>query len=174
MSPSVFWKTFIAGVVATFVMTMTGFWQHGIGIRPIDVGAMLAANMTSVHPDTPYSLVAGNLAHFANGVLLAFLWVAFFRQYVPGSWLVHGFAYGIVLALAASVAFFPLIADVGVFFSHTRAPGAMLLTTTVVYVTYGMGLALSLELAGFGASTAERVAEGVRLEIWTRRERRRA
>ena len=27
MSPSVFWRTAIAGFIATFVMTMTGFWQ---------------------------------------------------------------------------------------------------------------------------------------------------
>jgi uncharacterized membrane protein YagU involved in acid resistance len=174
MSPSVFWKTIIAGVVATFVMTMTGFWQHGIGIRPVDIGAMLTANMTSAHPGTPYSLVAGNLAHLANGVILAFLWVAIFRQYVPGSWLVHGFVYGVALALAASVVYFPLIADVGVFFSGTSAPGAMLLASTIVYLAYGFALALSLEVAGIGASAAERVAEGVRLEIWTRRERRRA
>src|SRR5689334_6990061 len=69
MSPSVFWRTIIAGVVATFVMTMTGFWQHGIGIRSMDVGAMLAANMTLAHPDTSYSLVAGNLALFGIGLL---------------------------------------------------------------------------------------------------------
>ena len=50
----------------------------------------------------------------------------------------------------------------------------MLLATTVVYVAYGLALALSLELAGIGASTAERVAGDVRLEIWPQRDWRRA
>ncbi len=56
-----FWKTVVAGLVATYVMTVTGFWQSGLGLAAMDVGAMLAGNMTAAHPDMPYSLVAGNL-----------------------------------------------------------------------------------------------------------------
>src|SRR5439155_1662991 len=84
-------------------MTMTGFWQHGVGIRTVDVGALLATNMTSSHPEMPYHLFAGSLAHFANGVLLALLWVAFVRRYVPGSWLLHGIAYGVLLTVVAEL-----------------------------------------------------------------------
>ena len=175
MSPSVFWRTTIAGVVATFTMAMTGFLAHGIGIRSFDVGAMLTADMTSLHPEAPYSLVAGNLAFYALGILLALLWVALFRQYVQGSWLVHGFVYGGALWLIGSVIFFPLISDVGVFFARTRAPGALLLAYGLIQLAYGFGLSLGLEVADIGARAAERVAaEGVRLEIWPRRERRRA
>jgi len=47
MTPSVFWRTIIAGVVATFAMTLTGFWQHGVGIHPMDFGAYLAASMNA-------------------------------------------------------------------------------------------------------------------------------
>ena len=174
MSLSVFWRTLIAGVVATFVMTMTGFWQHGIGLRAVDFGATLAANMTSPHAGTPYSVFAGNLAHFGIGVVFALLWVALFRLYVQGSWLVHGFAYGVALAILASLIGFPLFADTGVFFSHTAAPGMMFVSILVMHLAYGYTLALGLELAGIGASAAERVSEDVRLEIWPRRERRRA
>ena len=173
MSPSVFWRTAIAGFIATFVMTMTGFWQHGVGIRTVDVGFLLATNMTASHPEMPYSLFAGNLAHFANGVLLALIWVAFVRRYVPGSWVLHGIVYGVFLMVIADLFVFPLIADVGVFFARTRAPGAMLLASLIVYLAYGLALTLGLELAGIGA-TAGRVVEDVRLEIWPRRERRRA
>src|SRR5439155_12826334 len=154
-------------------MTMTGFWQHGVGIRTVDVGALLATNMMSSHPEAPYSLFAGNLAHFANGVLLALIWVAFVRRYVPGSWLLHGIAYGVFLMVIADLIVFPLITDVGVFFTRTRAPGAMLLASLIVHLAYGLALTLSLELAGIGAA-AGRIVEGVRLEIWPKRERRRA
>ncbi len=34
-----FWKTVIAGLIANYVMTMTGFWQSGLGLAAIDVGA---------------------------------------------------------------------------------------------------------------------------------------
>src|SRR5438045_1851594 len=173
MSPSVFWRTAIAGFIATFVMTMTGFWQHGVGIRTVDVGWLLTTNMSSAHPELPYYLFAGNLAHFANGVLLALLWVAFVRRYVPGSWLLHGLAYGVMLMVVADLIVFPLIADVGVFFARTRAPGAMILASLIVHLAYGLALTLSLELAGIGAA-AGRIVEGVRLEIWPKRERRRA
>jgi len=175
MSPSVFWRTIVTGVVATFVMTMTGFWQHGVGIRPLDFGAILATNMSSAHPGTAYGIFAGNLAHFTNGVLFAFLWVALLRQYVAGSWLVHGLVYGIVLAIVASLIGLPLVADTGVFFTRMPAPGAMLLATAIMHLAYGFALCLSLEVARIGARAADRVAaEGVRLEIWPRRERRRA
>ena len=175
MTPSVFWRTIIAGVVATFVMTMTGFWQHGVGIRPMDFGAYLTASMNSAHPDAVYGMYAGNAAHFALGVVFALLWVALFRQYVPGSWLVHGLSYGVALAFVAALIGFPLFADTGVFFMRARAPGAMMLATFVMHLAYGFALTLGLEIAGIGARAADRVAaEGVRLEIWPRRERRRA
>src|SRR5207247_1420205 len=111
-----------------------------------------------------YFLFAGNLAHFMNGVLLALLFVALIRPYVPGSWLVHGLGYGLALAVIASAVVFPLVADVGVFFSRTRAPAAMLLGSLIMHLFYGFGLTLGLEVAGIGARAAERVAaEGVRL-----------
>ena len=87
----------------------------------------------------------------------------------------HGLVYGVALAILAALIGFPLFADTGVFFTRTRAPGAMLLATFVMHFAYGFALTLGLEVAGIGARAADRVAaEGVRLEIWPRRERRRA
>ena len=65
-----FWKTVVAGLIANCVMTMTGFWQSGLGLAQIDVGALITASMTAAHPDSAYTPVAGNLAHFTNGVIL--------------------------------------------------------------------------------------------------------
>ncbi len=39
MSGEQFWKTVVAGLIATYVMTMTGFWQSGLGLAALDVGA---------------------------------------------------------------------------------------------------------------------------------------
>ncbi len=84
MSGEQFWKTVVAGLIANYVMTMTGFWQSGLGLATIDVGAMIAGSMTAAHPDAPYTLVVGNLVHFANGVILALIWVTFLQKRVPG------------------------------------------------------------------------------------------
>ncbi len=147
-----FWKTILAGMIASYVMTMTGFWQSGLGIPAVDVGAMIADSMTAAHPDAPYTLVAGNLVHFANGVILALIWVAFLQQRVPGNWLVQGLVYALIAQLGAWVVVAPLAFGVGLFFMNTPAPGQMMLATAVVHVAYGLSLTLSLRVAGVGAT----------------------
>ena len=147
-----FWKTIIAGMIASYVMTMTGFWQSGLGLEAIDVGAMITRSMTATHPDTPYPLVAGNIAHFANGVILALIWVAFLQQRVPGNWIVQGLVYALLTTLGAWVVVAPLAFGVGLFFTNTPAPAQMMLATLVVHVAYGLSLTLSLRLAGVGAT----------------------
>ncbi|MCH8959526.1 MAG: tetratricopeptide repeat protein, partial [Proteobacteria bacterium] len=116
-----FWKTVVAGLIANYVMTMTGFWQSGLGLAAIDVGAMITGSMTAAHPDAPYTLVAGNLAHFANGVILALIWVAFLQKRVPGNWIVQGLVYALITQLAAWVIVAPLAFGAGFFFTNTPA-----------------------------------------------------
>lgn len=145
-----FWKTVVAGLIATYAMTMTGFWQSGLGLPAVDVAAMLAGNMTAAHPGMPYSLVAGNVAHLANGVLLALVWVAFLQERVPGNWIVQGVVYAVITELVAVVVVVPLAAGVGIFFANTPAPGRMLLASAVPHLAYGLSLTLSLQLAGAG------------------------
>ncbi len=151
ISKDQFWKTIIAGIIASYAMTMTGFWQSGLGLAAIDVGAMVTGSMTAAHPNTPYPLVAGNLAHFANGVMLALIWVAFLQRRVPGNWIVQGLVYALIAQLAAWVVVAPLAFGVGLFFTNTPAPGRMMLATAVVHVAYGLSLTLSLKVAGVEA-----------------------
>ena len=147
-----FWKTVVAGLIANYVMTMTGFWQSGLGLAAIDIGAMNTGSMTAAHPDAPYTLVAGNLAHFANGVILALIWVAFLQKRVPGNWIVQGLIYALITQLAAWVIVAPLAFGAGLFFTNTPAPGRMMLATAVVHVAYGLWLTLSLKVAGVRAA----------------------
>ncbi len=147
-----FLKTVVSGLIANYVMTMTGFWQSGLGIAPIDVGAMITGSMTAAHPDVPYGLVAGNLAHFANGVILALMWVAFLQERVPRNWVVQGLVYALITQLAAWVVVSPLAFGVGLFFTNTPAPGRMMLATAVTHVAYGLSLTLSLHVAGVRAA----------------------
>ncbi len=148
MSGEQFWKTVVAGLIATFVMTMTGFWQTGLGLAAVDVGAMITGSMTAAHPDAPYTLVAGNLVHFANGITLALLWVAFLQERVPGNWIVQGLVYALITQLGAWVVVAPLAFDAGLFFTNTPTPGRMMLATASTHVAYGLSLTLSLKVAG--------------------------
>ena len=143
-----FWKTVVAGLIANYVMIMTGFWQSGLGLAAVDVGAMITGSMTAAHPDEPYTLVAGNLAHFANGVVLALIWVAFLQERVPGNWILQGLVYALLTTLAAWTVVAPLAFGVGFFFTNTPAPGWMMLATLVVHLAYGLSLTLSLKVAG--------------------------
>ncbi len=150
-----FLKTVFSGLIANYVMTMTGFWQSGLGIAAIDIGAMITGSMTAAHPDAPYGLVAGNLVHFANGVILALIWVAFLQRRVPGNWIVHGLVYALITQLAAWVVVAPLAFGVGLFFTNTPAPGPMMLATAVPHVAYGLSLTLSLHVAGVRAARTQ-------------------
>lgn len=150
-----FGATVAAGLVATFVMTMTGFWQSGLGLPAVDVGAMLAGSMNGAHGDGEiYGVVAGNLAHFANGAVLALVFVAFLQDLLPGGWLLQGLIYAVVTTLAAALVVVPLAAGAGIFFTNTPMPGAMTLASTVIHLAYGLSLTLSLEVAGLGAGCA--------------------
>lgn len=146
-----FMATVVAGVVATFVMTMTGFWQAGLGLPAVDVGGMLAGSFNGAHAEArPYGVVAGNLAHFVNGVVLALIFVAFLQRRLPGGWLLQGLAYAILTTLAAALVVVPLAAGAGIFFTNTPMPGQMTLASTVVHLAYGISLTLALEVAGHG------------------------
>ncbi len=152
ISEEQFWKTVVAGLIANYVMTMTGFWQSGLGLATIDLGAMIADSMTAAHPDAPYTPVAGNLVHFANGVILALIWVAFLQERVPGNWIVHGLVYALITQLGAWVVVAPLAFGVGFFFIKTPTPGWLMLSTLVVHFAYGLSLTLSLKVAGVRAA----------------------
>jgi uncharacterized membrane protein YagU involved in acid resistance len=144
MSERVFFRATIAGLIATFVMTMTGFWVDGIGLPQMDVGATLAES-------SDHGWTWGNLAHFINGVLLALIYVQWVRPNLPGNWIVKGIAYGILATLASAIVVAPLAAGAGIFFSKTPIPVAMTTASTIVHLAYGLALALSYEVAVRGA-----------------------
>lgn len=148
MSEKVFIRATIAGLIATFVMTLTGFWIDGIGLPQMDVGAMLAES-------SDHGWTWGNLAHFVNGVLLALIYVQWIRPNLPGNWIVKGIVYGILTTLAAAIVVAPLAAGVGIFFSKTPMPVAMTIASTIVHLAYGLALALSYEVAVNGRKIGE-------------------
>lgn len=134
-------RTIVVGVLATHIMTMTGFWQAGLGLPKMDVGKMLAANMG-------HEYAWGQLAHYFNGILLALIFAGWLSRLLPGSGLVKGLAYGLLTTVAAQLVIVPLASPAGIFFSNTPNPGWMVLGGLVPHLAYGVAVGLGSELLG--------------------------
>ncbi len=153
MSVSVFWRTVICGLIATFVMTMIAFLQSGIGLPAIDLGHILKESFNHVHGGEPYSLVWGNAAYNAGGIMMALVWVSFLQTRFPGKWLIQGVSLGILISVVMGLVVSPLVSSAagesfGLFYTDTWAPGLIILAGLVMHLGYGLTLTLSLKVAG--------------------------
>ena len=153
MSASIFWRTVICGMIATFVMTMVSFIQGGVGLPAIDLGHILKASFNHVHTGEPYTLLWGNAAFNVGGVLMALIWVSFLQSRIPGNWIIQGILYGIIISVFVGLVVSPLVSlaagdSFGIFYLDTWAPGLILLSGLVMHISYGITLALSLKVAG--------------------------
>lgn len=153
ISSATFWRTVICGLIATFTMTMVSFLQGGIGLPAIDIGHILKETFNHVHGDEVYSLIWGNAAFNAGGVLMALFWVAFLQNRIPGNWFVQGIIYGIIISVVAGLVISPLFARAagetfGIFYTDTWIPGLILLAGVLMHLAYGITLTLCLKVAG--------------------------
>lgn len=158
ISGSIFWRTVVSGIIATFVMAMVAFLQGGFGLPTIDVGHILKSGFNHVHTGDPYSITIGNIAYFVVGIKLALIWVVFLQNRAPGNWIVQGLLYGILISLVAGLFVAPLASRAagepfGLFYADTWAPGLMMLAGIIMHIAYGLTLTLCLKVAGVKHST---------------------
>lgn len=145
-----FSETVIAGLIATFMMSMLAFLSSGIGLPVIDVGYMLKEIFNHIHEQDPYSILWGNTAYYIGGILLALIWVVFLDNKLPGSWLIQGIIYGIIISIVAAVIVSPAISmaggeSFGLFYMDTWFPVLNILAGLIMHVGYGITLLLCLE-----------------------------
>jgi hypothetical protein len=153
MTSSIFWRTVISGILATFAMAMTAFLQGGFGLPVIDVGHILRMSFNYVHVDEPYSIAWGNLAYFVVGIKLALLWVAFLQAHIRVHFMVQGFVYGLLISLIAGLVVAPLASKAagepfGFFYADTWVPGLVILAGIGMHIAYGLVLSVCLKIAG--------------------------
>lgn len=153
MNASTFWRTVIAGSIATFVMTMIAFLQSSIGLPVIDVGHILTESFNHIHESEPYSIIWGNMAYNITGVLLALIWVAFLKDKMPGNLLVQGILYGVLVSIVAGGLVSPFVSQAagegfGFFYTDTWVPGKVLLAGLLMHLGYGLTLMITLKIAG--------------------------
>ncbi len=141
MTQANFLRAVVAGFIATYVMTMTGFWQAGIGLPKMDPAGLMAMQMGQAYG-------WGQAAHFLNGIILALIYAQWFYGRLPGGGLVKGIIYGVLATIAAVAVVIPLISastanPAGIFFTNTPMPGAMLLGALAGHLGYGVALGLA-------------------------------
>lgn len=129
-------QAIVVGLLATHVMNVTGFWQAGLGLMQMDVGAMLAANMGQGY-------VWGQLAHYLNGIVLAVIYARWIMAILPGGPVAKGLAYGLLTTVAAGIIVAPLAAEAGIFFTNAPNPGLMVLSSLTAHLAYGLAVALA-------------------------------
>lgn len=78
-----FWIVTVAGILATYVMSVTAVWQAGLGLQPLDPSGLMMASLNKVHSEPVYGIGFGHLYHYLNGIALALLYWVLFRSWLP-------------------------------------------------------------------------------------------
>jgi hypothetical protein len=115
----------VAGIVATHVATMTGYWNHGVGLPVLDWNT---TNGLQLLPDASHNtqFFSGAAAHYTTGVCFALLYACGPHMFIPLRNTILGnigkaMLFGTLLALVSATIMIPLVfypqLDPG-FFSH--------------------------------------------------------
>ena len=133
----------LAGLVATHLASMLGFWNHAFGLTVLDFNTLNGLQLLR-HASPNVDFFTGAGAHYANGVCFAILYAFTFHALIPirntalGN-LAKALIFGTFLAVVALLIMVPLVfepqAHLG-FFSH-RAGFTFILSTFVVHWAYG-------------------------------------
>jgi len=98
-----------AGVIATGVMTALWLVEPSIGLPNIAIGQMLSTFMSVSVAHLSVGAAGGWVIHAGMGILLALIYAGFFATRFPGSPLVRGALYGVLVFAVAQCAFMPLV-----------------------------------------------------------------
>ncbi len=122
-------KTLLAGVAGTVAMTMLTYIGPMMGMPEMDIPQMLSGFMG-------VPVIAGWLAHFMIGTMLAFVYVYIFVQRLPGAPWLKGALYGLLPWFLAQVMVNPIM-GAGVFALNTPAPMLAVVSSLMGHLLYG-------------------------------------
>lgn len=118
----------IGGVVGTAVITLMMIIADALGMPGIDYGKMLA-QFTQTTP------LVGWIMHFVMGVILAFVYVYYFRDEFQGPYPIRGLIYSIIPYVVTMIMLFPMaVMGTG---QEINSPGVFIVATMVAYFAYG-------------------------------------
>lgn len=103
-----------AGFIGTGVMTALLLIEPSIGLPQIAIGQILSTSLGLVSAQLPFGPAIGWLLHFLVGMGLALGYAAVLQPRLPGTPILRGTTFGVLVFLVAQVAFMPLVGS-GVF-----------------------------------------------------------
>ena len=122
-----------AGLVGTAVMTALLLVEPSVGLPRIAIGQILSTSLGSASAHLPIGPTAGWIIHFLVGAVLALIYAAFFARRLPGSALVRGTIYGVMVFVVAQLTFMPLVGG-GIF---SRGDVELLAGSLLGHIVYG-------------------------------------
>jgi uncharacterized membrane protein YagU involved in acid resistance len=99
----------VAGLVGTAAMTALLLVEPSIGLPKIAMGQVLSTSLGLTTAHLAIGPALGWGLHFVIGMVLAIIYAAAFEQRLPGSPVVRGMIYGLMVFVLAQVVFMPLV-----------------------------------------------------------------
>ncbi|HET7041968.1 MAG TPA: DUF6789 family protein [Gemmatimonadales bacterium] len=122
-----------AGVIGTATMTALLLIEPSIGLPTIAMGQILGGSLGLASALPGVGPALGWALHFALGALFALAFAALLDRRLPGTPVLRGLGFGLLLFLLAQVAFMPFVG--GGFFS--RGDVALLAGSLLGHLVYG-------------------------------------
>ena len=122
-----------AGLVGTGVMTALLLVEPSVGLPKIAMGQVLSTSLGLASAHLAIGPALGWVLHFVIGMLLALVYAAVFDRRLPGTPLMRGMLYGVLVFVVAQLVFMPLVGG-GVF---SRGDMELLAGSLLGHLVYG-------------------------------------
>jgi hypothetical protein len=129
----------VAGLVAGYVMAITGLWAGRVpGLASVDIADFGRRYMVS---DRPSAWLVGFASHLANSVILALLWASAIEPNLAWPRWLEGLGAGLVLAVTLAGALVAPMSGLG-FMGRKTGNAAFAVTNVLVHLVWGSLLGL--------------------------------
>ena len=118
MTLSIFVQMILAGIMATYVLLALALWNARLGLPRLDFpkAMTMLPYGESFDGDPPYW--AGVIVIYFNGVFFTLIYATFFHQFIPGTPLIQGAIWGVILWALSGIFYVPVYLREGFFLSH--------------------------------------------------------
>jgi uncharacterized membrane protein YagU involved in acid resistance len=103
-----------AGLIGTGVMTALLLIEPSVGLPKIAIGQILSTSLGLASAHLTIGPAVGWLLHFLIGMVLALIYAVAAERRLPGTPLIRGALYGVLVFVIAQLVFMPLV-GAGVF-----------------------------------------------------------
>lgn len=141
------------GIAGTAVITGAMFLLSLLGMPDINY-VKLVAQFTGTNT------TIGWLMHFVMGITLAFLYVYFFKEFLPGPYWAKGMIFSVLPWVITLIMLFPMVDTLNIA-DTTQSPGVFIVSSMIAYLAFGAVMAIVAHPKGVkGADSFHTPASG--------------